>query len=58
MKTMQLKKRIIILARVVRAASWMVFNLEEDREDLGMSTLFGILGLTLALNLIRLCVLP
>lgn len=55
---MQLKKRIIILARVVRAASWMVFNLEEDREDLGMSTLFGILGLTLALNLIRLCVLP
>lgn len=33
------------MARVVRIASWMVFNLEEDRKDLGMSILCGTLML-------------
>ena len=35
------------MASMVRAASWKTFNLEKDREGLGISTLFGTLVLTI-----------
>lgn len=40
-----IEKKIIIMASMVRAASWKIFNLEKDREGLGISTLFGTLVL-------------
>lgn len=40
-----IEKKLINTSRVLKTASWMVFNLEEDREGLDMSTLFGPLVL-------------
>lgn len=42
------------MARVVRAASWKVFNLEGSRQGLGMFMVFGTLVLTIALDPMKL----